>query len=158
MTRILLPVAYWLGQRASIVLLVLVACYFAIDLIVHPTEDTTAVTNIAATIVGSLAALTFGYARALAPGDPDHTEIVHAGECLALATVLLITATALKYVALSLLQFEKDAAGLWAGVLQVLCWPPIVCSTASYMVSMVPAYQGLSALTEVLWKRLRARA
>lgn len=80
MTRILLPVAYWLGQRASIVLLVLVACYFAIDLIVH----TTAVTNIAATIVGSLAALTFGYARALAPGDPDHTEIVHAGECLAL--------------------------------------------------------------------------
>lgn len=157
MTRLLTHVAYWLAQRASIVLLLLVAGYFAIDLMVHPTEDTTAVTNIAATIVGSLAALTFGYARALAAGDHDHTEIVHAGECLALATVLLITATGLKYAALSLIQFEKDAQGSWAALLAVLCWPPIVCSTASYIVSLFPAYGGLSSLTEVLWKRLRAR-
>lgn len=82
--------------------LAVVGLVFAHRMLISLSADTTPITNAAFAMALALASVTFGWARALNNEEPVRPGVLFAGEHLIFAAVLLITASALKYAALSL--------------------------------------------------------
>lgn len=93
------------------ILLGLVGVYFSAILFGSLAYDTTRISNSAFAIMIALAALSFGWARALDEGDPRRMLIRYAGENLAEASLKVICASLLKYVALASGSAERYVGG-----------------------------------------------
>ena len=94
---------------AGILATVAVTCVYVYHLAVNIRGDTTAVTNGAFIITGTLSALFFSWSQSLLPADKDRDRILFAGERLLHGSLYLILASVLKYAALTLITYQTAA-------------------------------------------------
>lgn len=142
----------WLEKRGCLIALTAVGIYFTIAQLWNLDQDTTAITNTAFAICASLASVSFGYARALNADDKSRESIVHAGERLFHAALLLLVASLIKYAALSAL--ASDAATATASLSQGLRLLGFI-SALLFIRSLFFALTGIQQLTTLLWSRPR---
>ncbi len=140
----------WLETRGCLIALTAVGIYFTIAQLWNLDQDTTAITNTAFAICASLASVSFGYARALNADDKSREAIVHAGERLFHAALLLLVASLIKYAALRALASDAATASLSQG-LRLLGF----ISALLFIRSLFFALTGIQQLTILLWSRPR---
>lgn len=133
------------------VLLWLIGLYYTFRVFMDMLKDTTPITNTAFGILVALGALSFSAARAVEPSDPDRDRFAYAGERFFHAAILLLSASLLKYVTLSLGLVTTPAADLPSRVTNVVAGSTILVLFAS---AMNFTHTGFMVLTKILWARV----
>jgi hypothetical protein len=88
--------------KGSTVLVSFIGVIFSLLILQNYKQDTTRITNAAFAFTASLASLCFSCSRALKNEDKDRDRFTYAGERFMQASILLITASILKYALLTL--------------------------------------------------------
>jgi len=142
---------YLIESWLSVVLLAIVGCYYVIEIFANLSQDTTSITNIAFGITASLSTISFSCARTLQKPEDHKDRFAYAGERFFHASVMLITASILKYAALSLgsLSGRGYILGFLTGVYVAIGF--IVGML--FMVAFCNAYLGFRILNDLLWCR-----
>ena len=114
-------------------------------------SDTTAITNGAFLITGTLSALAFSWASALLPEDKTRARVLFAGERMLHASLFLIIASVLKYAALTLMTYRTNEVSrptlvLIGDVFGGLAAPLFLFAVAG-------AFAGVRVMFRVLWPR-----
>ena len=131
--------------------LYLVGLFYTLYILLNPTKDTTAVTNVAFAMTASLAALCFSGARAIAGAGEHQDRLCFAGERCFHASVSLLFASIIKYSSIAM-----AASSLLASVPRVVRVYAFVASTlasVSFFVALDTAFTGLIVINAVLWAR-----
>jgi predicted membrane channel-forming protein YqfA (hemolysin III family) len=138
--------------KGSLYLIFITGILFVVLLLQNYKNDTTHITNAAFAITASLASLCFSCSRALSAEDKDRDRFTYSGERFMHASILLITASILKYALLALqsTQFGQSHTT----TIQVLTFPLGICVGALFMHALVNAHTGFKICGELLWPRL----
>ena len=114
-------------------------------------SDTTAITNGAFLITGTLAALCFSWSQSLLPEDADRGRVLYAGERLLHASLFLITASVLKYAALTLMTYQTE--DLPRPILRSIGDVFGVLAVFLFLFALGGASAGVLVVYRVLWPR-----
>ena len=129
----------------------LIAVYYSYILVRDMAQDTTSITNAAFAILATLAALSFSCSRALMDSDEDKDRFSYAGERFFHASLLLMSASLIKYLVLSVLNdgnlvkgsFLFDTISKISGIYIVII----------FFWSVTSATGALLVANKLLWKR-----
>lgn len=138
--------------KGSLILLYLVGLAFVILVLLKYNRDTTQITNAAFGIAAVLASLCFSCSRALAAEDKDRDRFAYAGERFMHASILVMTASILKYAALTLQSTWFGRAHTTSTGL--LVFPLGLAGTALFFHALMSAHTGLKVCGELLWPRM----
>jgi hypothetical protein len=122
-----------------------IGAIYTVIMLANTSNDTTAISNTAFAMAATLAAVSFGYTRALAPDTQDRKDTLHAGESFFLSALVLLSASILKYGVLRLMEY--------GGWLTVLGFVLGLMSSSAFFIALIAAGEGLDALSEVLSRR-----
>ncbi len=114
--------------------------------------ETTIITNAAFAILATLAALSFSCSRALLDSNEDKDRFSYAGERFFHSSLLLISASLIKYLVLSLLSnelFVKESLSY-----RILSMTSRVYIATIFFWSVTSASGALIVINKLLWKRL----
>lgn len=130
---------------------VAVTAVYVYHLAANIRSDTTAITNAAFLITGTLSAISFAWAQALLPDDKDRARVLFAGERLLHGAVFLIIASILKYAALTLATYEmpdiaRSLSRVLGDVFGVLAAP-------LFLFAIGNAFAGVLIMYRILWPR-----
>lgn len=128
-----------------------VVAVYVYHLVVNFRSDTTAITNGAFIITGTLSALCFSWSQSLLPEDKDRNRILFAGERLLHSSLFLIIASVLKYAALTLMTYQtaelpRPTLRLVGDVFGVLAAP-------LFLFAIGDAFAGVLVVFRTLWPR-----
>jgi len=138
--------------KGSLVLIFLVGVSFVILVLQRYKSDTTHITNTAFGITAVLASLSFSCSRALDAGDKDRDRFAYAGERFMHASILLITASVLKY---ALLTLQSTAFGQTHPTLTAILVLPVGVSAGGlFLQALINSHTGLKVCGDLLWPRL----
>jgi predicted membrane channel-forming protein YqfA (hemolysin III family) len=138
--------------KGSLVLVLIVGAIFVILVLQGYKDDTTRITNAAFGITAILASLCFSCSRALRDEDKDRDRFTYAGERFMHASILLITASVLKY---ALLKFQSTQFGqAHITTTGILALPLGVSVTVLFMHALLNSHTGLKICGDLLWPRL----
>jgi len=140
------------GFRASVLFLLFVGIYYTIVLFRDYSKDTTAVSNVAFGVLATLAALSFSCSRSLEPEDKDKDRFAYVGERCLHASVLVLSASVLKYALLSLKSETWVAAHpVLTAVLHVALGE---ATGILFLWALLSAHTGLKVLSDLLRTRI----
>jgi hypothetical protein len=114
-------------------------------------SDTTAVTNAAFLITGTLSAISFAWSQALLPDDGDRPRILFAGERLLHGSVLLIMASILKYAALELATYQMP--DIAQSISQIMSDLFGILAAPLFLFAVGNAFVGVLIMYRILWPR-----
>ncbi len=135
----------------AVVAVLLVGLYYTVAVLMKLTQDTTSITNSAFAIFATLAALSFSWSRAAGSSPDVKDRITHAGERFLHSAVSVLTASLLKYAALSAGIAGKDLSPLTAsGVSGFLVGLAVV---GLFLDALLFGHTGLVVLNRLLWGR-----
>jgi predicted membrane channel-forming protein YqfA (hemolysin III family) len=138
--------------KGSVVLIFWVGLGFVVVVLYNFKNDTTPITNVAFGITAVLASLCFSCSRALKTEDEDRDRFTYAGERFMHASILLITASILKY---ALLVIQGTAFGQTHMTIIPLVTAPLgLCVPFVFMQALLSAHTGLRVCGNLLWPRL----
>jgi hypothetical protein len=138
--------------KGSVVLILFVGTGFVIVVLFNYKNDTTHITNVAFGITAVLASLCFSCSRALNADDKDRDRFTYAGERFMHASILLITASILKYAVLVIWATSFGLAH--KNAIAFLTIPLGLCGPALFMQALTSAHTGLKVCGDLLWPRL----
>ncbi len=136
----------------SLVLLLIIGVFYVVLLLARYDKDTTNVTNGAFVITATLAALCFSCSSALNANDKDKGRFTYAGERLMHASILLITASIIKYGALAVQ--STGFAQAHSRLVPLLIMPLGLSVTPLFIFALLSAHIGLQVCGDLLWPRL----
>ena len=129
----------------------LAGLYYTLSLLTKMSTDTTAITNSAFAIFGSLAALSFAWSRSLEAEADQRKRITHAGERFLHAALCVLTASILKYAALAVVG-DATPGGQGTGA-QALRLGAGVSVSGLFAAALTFAHNGVVVLNRLLWQR-----
>jgi hypothetical protein len=137
--------------KGSLVLILVIGSLYVTLLLARYDKDTTHITNGAFAITASLASLCFSCSRALNAGDEDRDRFTYAGERLLHASILLITASILKYAVLAV--WSTGFGQSHSSLVPALTIPIGVSVTFLFTFALLNAHTGLRVCGNLLWDR-----
>lgn len=140
-----------LVAKGSVVLVFFIGVLYVVSLSQNYRNDTTQVTNAAFAITATLASLCFACARSLENDDKDRDRFTYSGERFLHASILLITASLLKYALLSMR--SQQLGQTLSLIINVATMPLGICVSALFMFALLDAHAGLKICSEILWNR-----
>ncbi len=132
-------------------LTLIVGLYFSIHLFQNFSKDTTAITNGAFLMLGSLSGLALSCAKAVDTPLRDKNEFVLAGERLLHAAVVTLIASILKYAVLTMQDWWDIFGREW--LLHTISFVFSSLSAMSFTFALVDAHKGVSTLNKILLNR-----
>ncbi len=143
--------ASFLFIRLLPLIIYLIAIYYTYILFRDMSVDTTSITNSAFAIVASLAALSFSCSRSLTDSNDDKDRFSYAGERFFHTSLLLISASLIKYLVLSILSNDVLEEG-------TIGYNILSTTTGAYISiiffwSVTSASGALIIINKLLWKR-----
>ena len=138
--------------KGSVVLVFLIGVIFVVVLLQNYNNDTTRITNAAFAITASLASICFACARSLNSDDQDRDKFTYSGERFMHASILLITASLIKYAIISLRSMHAGRIG--SVLIEVIVFPLGICVVPLFMFALSSAHTGLKICSDLLWARM----
>jgi hypothetical protein len=138
---------------AGLLAMVAVVAVYVYHLASNIRSDTTAVTNGAFIITGTLSALCFSWAQSLLPEDKDRNRVLRAGERLLHSSLFLIIASVLKYAALTLMTYQT--AEIPRPTLRLVGDGFGLLAAPLFLFAIGDAFAGTFVMFRTLWPRTR---
>lgn len=138
--------------KGSLVLTFLVGVVYVTWVLQGYKTDTTHITNVAFGITAVLASLCFSCSRALSAEDKDRDRFTYAGERFMHASILLITASVLKYALLTLQSTRFGQTHIITT--QFFVFPFGLSGGVLFLFALINAHTGLKVCGDLLWPRL----
>lgn len=142
----------WLVRRIPVAAIYFIGLFYSLTVLINLTKDTTGIINVAVAVTASLAGLCFAMSASVSFQDIKKDRINYAGERFFHAAIFLVTASVLKYSALSIRNYE-----LLEGreVLAVLLTTPInFLVVPLFFYAVFNGHSGVRVMNDILWERM----
>ena len=146
----LMQIVGFIFIRLLPLIIYIIAVYYSYILLRDMTVDTTSITNSAFAIIASLAALSFSCSRTLIDSKESQDRFAYSGERFFHSSVLLISASLIKY---SVLSINDNFANSDASVFHILSLISGVYISTIFFWSVTSATGALIIINKLLWQR-----